>query len=139
MNSHGLRWLNSNWGPTEDSEEELSLYLRDRAISAGKLVGVTFTPGRSTPRQDMEGQLSLGWLRDAAADASAFAHEHWDPGVAHKIQDAAAAGGRATDKGLTCGDLIPLEGKSVSVQAKTLGCSPRKISYLRAKLAAQAK
>jgi hypothetical protein len=134
LDAHALRILNLHWEPDDDTLAMLSRNLREHAIAAGKRVGVTFHTGRSTPTQDLAGELSLDWLSKATTDAAVFALDVWDPAIAERRHQAAARGGEGSSLGLTPADLIPLEGKSISVQAKALGCSPRTISYLRTAL-----
>jgi hypothetical protein len=133
MNSHALRILNRSWELDDDTIPALTRDLRAHAIAAGRRVGVTFTPGNSTAGHVLAGQHSLKWLEHAAADVAEWAADIWDPVKAQRIHDDAVRRGKAS-LGLTAADLLPLDGLSISKQAAELGCSPRKVAYLRAEL-----
>lgn len=135
LDGHALRWLNVRGGPDHDSLASLSIDLRNHAIAAGKRVGVRFTPGPSTASRVLGGDLSLDWLTNAAGQAAAFALEHWDHAYGEWRHERAVTGGKGSHLKLTPADLLPLAGLSASKQAEKLGCSVRKVKYLRADLA----
>jgi len=132
--SHALRLLNLRGGTDDETLAELTWDIRRHALSAAKRAGIYFYAGDSNSNQIIDGELSLAWLDQAAASAARFALSVWDPIKAKALHDRAVARGKISNLGLTIADLLPLEGYSISRQAKALNCSTGKISSLRKEL-----